>query len=258
MFKMRKKTDMFPVFYQLQVLWQLIAQSDVSLATSSDDTQTQDGRVSRRNSPSNRSIFIQNLSELLEHGVDSHEGTKSNLSHAGAKTTHIKIPLCFLAARHSRPVAFNMLLETLGEDIHLLVDDYFQGNVLHHIYGKYSEANDDMINVVFDILEKHLSPAQILEMIWATDKNQNNVLWHAKQSDAAIGEDLFARNLFTRISAYNQTHVEENHHYLDGFGIFQSASSDGTTHQLPRRIEDLSDAERLAVEALTILRAVTI
>ncbi len=183
--------------------------------------------TTRQRASNSSSHFFRNLGELLVSGVTTHDGTKSNSYHAGSKTTHIKIPLCFLAARHNRENAFRSLLSAFGEEIHLLVDDHFQGNILHHIYGRFSDANERMINIVFDCLEKHLSKDQLLQMIGATDKHQKNVLWYAQDSDAAmgIGDHLFTRNLEARIASYTESPTANEQPFRRGFGLFPPALS---------------------------------
>ena len=145
-----------------------------------------------------REKFFDSLNRLEALSFTTHEHTKNNVSHIGLTVSDYEIPLIFLAVIYNRKEIFKALIAFFNADIADLKDGMpaKKGNILHHMYGLNSLADEVMQKTVFECLEKQYSKDKILAMIDEKDKRDLSVLDYAH----SYGYGL--RDLIDRIASY--------------------------------------------------------
>lgn len=126
--------------------------------------------------------FYDILERLQNLGVITHEATKNSASHVGLVVSATKTPLVFFAVMYNRKSAFEALTGSFHGDIANLKDGMRgkKWNILHHMYGPDSLADEVMQEAVFKYLEKCYSSKQILAMIRERDPQGFNVFRYAQ------------------------------------------------------------------------------
>ncbi len=185
-----------------------ITEGDILSTALEDSIQDENAKsVKLRGADQDNNGFFQAISELIANRVTTHEQTKSNSYYHSSKTTERQFPIVFLAARLNRKNSFQGLINVFdsdNQDIHQLVDDKYNANILHHIYGPNSTADEDMITNVFKWLEKYCTNETILKMINSKDKDNQTVLDYAIARDkSSVRETLFQKNLKLKIATYS-------------------------------------------------------
>lgn len=168
-----------------------------------------------------RENFFDPLNRLEALSFTTHEHTKNNVSHIGLTVSDYEIPLVFLAVMYNRKEIFNELITFFNSDIADLKDGMpvKKGNILHHMYGPNSMADEAMQKTVFECLEKQYSKDKVLAMIHEKDKRDLSVLDYAH----SYGYGL--KDLMDRISDYESPMEAEQSMPVDGASAAQHSYS---------------------------------
>ncbi|MFI4919596.1 MAG: hypothetical protein ACHP65_08575 [Legionellales bacterium] len=141
------------------------------------------------------------INSLKALGITTHEETKIYQPTQGVKNHLTDNPLCVIAAIHNRKNIFKFFIQVFDHDIDALVDSNGM-NLLHHVYGPESNADIEMIDLIFEYLGPRKTSVELLAMISAENAHRQNVLAHAIGRDSGLKGKQFINHLLLKIEQY--------------------------------------------------------